>query len=207
LKTHEPKLLLIGAGGHGKVAAEIAELSDFKEIYFIDPAYPGKKQNGPWAVIGNMEDIDALKRDNYQFHISIGLNTVREKVFTEINQPDYPVLTHPGATISKYASLGSGTIAIAGAIINTDTKVGKGVILNTGCTIDHDCTIGDFAHISPGANVGGGCTIGERTWVGIGASIKHSLKIGKDVTIGAGAVVVNDIPDGTTVIGCPARPI
>ena len=32
-----------------------------------------------------------------------------------------------------------------------------------------------------------------------------NITIGKWCTIGAGAVVINDIPDGATVVGNPAR--
>lgn len=81
------------------------------------------------------------------------------------------------------------------------------MIVNTGASVDHDCKIGDFVHIAPHATVLGGVEIGEGTWVGAGAVIKQYLKIGANCMIGAGAVVIADVPDGTTVVGVPAREI
>jgi acetyltransferase EpsM len=60
-------------------------------------------------------------------------------------------------------------------------------------------------HVSPGAQLGGNVYVGEGAHIGIGASIKPGVKIGKWSVVGAGAVVVNDVPDGVTVVGVPAK--
>jgi len=49
--------------------------------------------------------------------------------------------------------------------------------------------------------------VGDRTWIGIGAAIHHCVRIGADVMVGAGAAVVDDVPDGVTMLGVPARVI
>ena len=41
--------------------------------------------------------------------------------------------------------------------------------------------------------------------IGTGASIIGGVVIGDDVIIGAGAVVVNNVPDGSIVVGVPAK--
>jgi acetyltransferase EpsM len=53
--------------------------------------------------------------------------------------------------------------------------------------------------------VAGGVHVGEGTWIGAGAVVKQGINIGSWCMIGAGAVVVNDVPDGLTVVGVPAR--
>ena len=73
--------------------------------------------------------------------------------------------------------------------------------------MDHDCQIAEFTHISPGARLAGSVTVGARSWIGIGAVIREGVNIGADVTIAAGAVVINDVPNGLTVAGVPARQI
>jgi virginiamycin A acetyltransferase len=48
-------------------------------------------------------------------------------------------------------------------------------------------------------------TIGEGAWVGEGAIVMAN--VGHDCIVGAGSVVTRDVPDGTTVVGNPAKPI
>lgn len=117
-----------------------------------------------------------------------------------------PVLAHPSAILSPSATIGAGTLIVAGSILNADARLGMGVILNTGASVDHDCEIGDFAHISPGARLAGGVRIGARSWIGIGAVVREGVTIGADVMVGAGAAVICDIADGTQVAGVPAKP-
>ncbi|MOA55555.1 putative acetyltransferase EpsM [compost metagenome] len=60
-------------------------------------------------------------------------------------------------------------------------------------------------HISPGARLAGGVKVGEQSWIGIGSCVRQLVNIGRFVIVGAGAAVVDDIPDGMTVVGIPAR--
>lgn len=201
------RLLLIGAGGHGKVAADIAEICGFEDVSFLDQSYPERQKNGSWKIVDNLTSIDNFKAEGCAFFLTIGNNQVRERLWREWKLQDSVQLIHPSTNISRYATLNSGVLAVAGVIVNADTIIGCSTILNTACTIDHDCVLGDFVHVSPGANIAGGCRIGDRSWIGIGASIKQGVTIGRDVTVGAGATVVSDIPDGLTVIGTPAKPL
>ncbi|MEP3525435.1 MAG: acetyltransferase [Hyphomicrobiales bacterium] len=201
------RLLLIGAGGHGKVAADIAEVCGFKDVTFLDQSYPERETNGSWKIIDDLTSIDNYKAEGCAFFLTVGDNRTRERLWKECKLQECVQLIHPSTNISRYATLNFGVLAVAGVIVNPDTVIGCGTILNTACTIDHDCVIGDFVHISPGANIAGGCRIGDRSWIGIGASIKQGVTIGSDVTVGAGATVVSDIPDGLTVIGTPAKPL
>jgi len=47
----------------------------------------------------------------------------------------------------------------------------------------------------------------RRASIGSGAVILPGIVIGAEAVIAAGAVVTHDVPDRTTVAGCPARPI
>jgi len=200
-------LYLIGAGGHGKVAADIAELSGYTKITFLDSAYPAKKNNGPWPIVGNYEDFVTRNDFSGQLFVTIGDNSNRAKVWNSFTIADSPKLIHPTATIAKNVELGSGSLIVAGVIINPYAKIGRAVILNTACTIDHDCQLDDFVHISPGANLAGEVHVGEASWIGIGASVNEGISIGRHSIVAAGAVVTNDVPDYATVMGVPAKEV
>ncbi len=201
------KIVMIGAGGHGRVCADIASCMEYKEIEFLDANWPSIELNGVWTVAGvpDQESITALIDADVNVFVSIGKNTERQQMLEQLNNAELVCLVHPAAVISKHANMGKGSVAVAGSIVNAFAEVGVGTILNTGCSVDHDCRIGDFVHISPGARLAGNVSIGNRSWVGIGASIKEGIEIGEDVMIGAGAVVVNNVADGDKVMGIPAR--
>lgn len=192
-------LLIIGAGGHGKVVAETALACGHSDIAFLDQDWPTRRENGQWPIVGKPEVRDA------SMFCAVGRNIERMRIFLELQLNDSPVLVHPSVVLSPTAKLGPGTVAVAGCIVNADARVGRGVILNTASTIDHDCVIEDFVHISPGAHLAGGVNVGEGTWIGIGAVVREGVRIGKNVVVAAGATVIHDVSDSTRVGGVPAR--
>ena len=97
----------------------------------------------------------------------------------------------PNATIRK-AALGT-------------TKIDDGTIVGGLCNIGHNCHIMENCILITSCVIGGSVHVGANTYIGINAVVKNALKIGREVTIGMGAVVINDIPDGQTVVGNPAR--
>jgi len=200
------RLILIGAGGHGKVTADVAGETGYSDVVFVDQNFLERTSNGAWNIIGSVDELASIMKRRDKVFVSVGDNLARAKITNEL---DLPLITliHPRAIVSKQAIIGEGSLIVAGAVINTDAEIGKGVILNTSCTVDHDCQIGDFVHVSPGANIAGGCSIGAGSWIGIGACVRQGIIIGANVMVGAGAVVVKNISDNTTVMGAPAKAV
>jgi len=201
------KLAVLGASGHGKVVAEIAELLGFEEVVFFDDAFPQINIIGGWKVIGGTDDLVSASGEFSEAVVSIGNNKVRleKSRLLLLKGLKLGTLLHPNAVVSKYASIAQGTVVMAGAVINPFASIGLSSIINTACSIDHDCVIGEGVHISPGSHIAGGVSIGDLSWLGIGSVVKQDVNIGSSVTVGAGAVVVNDILDGSIVVGIPAK--
>lgn len=198
------KLILVGASGHGGVAADIARLMGYTDIAFLDDdpsatACKGYPVLGPVKEAGNYPQADFL--------VAIGACATRERVQTSLMEQGLHVvsLIHPGAILAKDAIIGTGTMVAAGAVIATGARLGEGCIVNTGATVDHDDQIGSYVHVSVGAHLAGAVTVGNRTWIGIGAVISNNLSICADTYLGAGAVVVKNITEPGTYIGVPAR--
>jgi len=201
-------LLIMGAGGHGRVVADTAEVSGcWRQIAFLDDRYPGLGSSGRWPVIGTLGRIAALVGNWTDCVVALGNNPLRHERQAHARSLGLTVTTviHPSAQIASDVVLGEGTVVFANAVINTGSRLGQAVIVNTAATLDHDNHIGSGVHISPGAHLAGGITIGNRSWIGIGATVIQGTTIGADVTVGAGGVVTQDIAEGITAVGIPAR--
>jgi len=203
------RLAILGASGHGKVVAEMAELSGWTSIVFFDDAWPTITQNGPWQICGNSQRLESEASQFEGIIVAIGNNEIRLAKSKEIRKKGLPLVTliHPKAIVSQYATIDEGSVVMAGAVINPFAKIGLAAIINTSATIDHDCLLGDGVHVSPGAHLAGAVSVGHRTWIGIGAVVKQCLQIGADTTVGAGSAVVNDISDHQTIVGIPGKEI
>lgn len=199
------RLIILGAGGHGRVIADIAEKTGkYTEICFLDDA--DIKKSGGYDVVGKIIDYKKFKADT-SFIVAIGNAALRKKIQTELESENLKidVLIHPAAVIGDRVDIECGSVVMSGAVINVDAKIGKGVIINTNCTVEHDCVIKDFAHISVGANLAGTVIVGENCMVCAGATVINNINICDNCIIGAGSVVVDNIIEEGTYIGVPAR--
>ena len=203
------KLWIIGAGGHGKVVADIAEKTEhYEEIAFLDDGKAAGETCGRYVIRGTLSD--GLRQiDGSEFFVAVGNASVRRRITKQLKDAgaEIPVLIHPDAVIAEDCRIREGTVVMAGTVINSGCQIGKGVIVNTGASVDHDNIIGDFSHISVGAHLAGTVRIGSGVWIGIGAVVSNNLSITDDVIIGAGAAVIRNIEESGTYVGVPAERI
>lgn len=197
------RLTIIGASGHGKVVADIAQLNGYDDIRFLDDD-PRITSCGDFPVIGPSAGAASITGDLF---VAIGNAVIRKKFMEQYSDKRFPVLVHPSSVVASTSRIGIGSVVMAGAIVNPYASIGRGCIINTSASVDHDCTIDNYVHISVGARVCGTVTIDEGTWIGAGATISNNLTIRADAMVGAGAVVVKDIPAHCVAVGNPAKPI
>ena len=200
------KLIIIGAGGHGKVVADIAEnIGGYGEILFLDDSDSPK--NMKYRVVGKTDDFQ--KYADAEFAVAIGSADARARIQEKLGLAGAKIATlvHPRATVANSAQIGEGSVVMAGAVINPDAKIGIGCIVNTCASVDHDSEVGDFSHVSVGARICGTVRIGDRVWIGAGATVINNVNICDCAFVGAGAAVVSDISEKGTYVGVPARRI
>lgn len=199
---------ILGAGGHGKVVAEAAILSQqWDKVHFFDDRYPTLKSCEVWPVVGSVEDLEKCSTEYTGVIVAIGDNCTRLAQIRALNALGINIATivHPSATISSFSKLAPGTVVLANAVVNAFVSIGAGVIVNTSSVIEHDCVIADGVHVSPNATLLGGVEIGEECWIGAAALVKQGVKVGSGTLVGMGAVVLSDVPQSVKVIGVPAR--
>lgn len=199
------ELIIIGAGGHGKVAADIAKLNGYEHIMFLDDDGSIRSCSG-YDVVGRAEDYKKyLCRSD--FFVAIGNAPIREQIIEEIESDEgiMTTLVHPDAVIAAQVEIGSGTVVMAGAVINPGSRIGIGCIVNTSSSIDHDCVVGNYCHIAVGAHLAGTVNVGNGTWIGAGAIVSNNVNICGGCMIGAGAVVIKNIDEAGIYIGVPAE--
>lgn len=203
------KIVIIGAGGHGKVIADIIEKSGDEIVGFLDDNKElGTTVINNYKIIGDLNNrfTMAVTKKDVEFIIAIGDNRKREEISHSPNLKFYTAI-HPSAQIGLDVEIQEGTVIMANACINSSAKIGKHCIINTGAIIEHDNIIEDFVHISPNVALGGTVKIGKNTHIGIGSTIKNNITICENCKIGAGAVVVKDIKEEGTYVGVPAKRI
>lgn len=203
--TSTKQCAIYGASGHGKVIADIAHLSGWHVLCFIDDdTSKHLLANIPVYTFARFLTLHPA----LPIVLGVGHNHVRQQIAQALATKFLtvaPPLIHPSAIVAASAAIGVGSVVMAGAIVNPDAVLGMGTIINSGAIIEHDCQIGDFAHISPGAALAGNVTVETGAHVGIGSTIIQGITIGAWATVGAGAAVVRDVPAGATVVGVPAR--
>ncbi|MCF6279255.1 MAG: NeuD/PglB/VioB family sugar acetyltransferase [Flavobacteriaceae bacterium] len=200
----EKKIRLYGAGGHSQVVREILEDNGYEITDTFDDKPEGSHYATKKIASGARGDLSTFSHEGPPVIIAVGINKHRAEIANFLKSK-FEKAIHKSAIIASSASIGEGTVIIAGAIINPNSIVGKHVLINTAASIGHDCVIGDFTHISPKAALCGHVEVGEGSHVGVGAVVIPKVKIGKWCTIGAGTVVIKDIPDYTTVVGNPGK--
>lgn len=203
-------LVILGAGGHGRVVAETAQAAGLAVLGFLDED-PARRTERPLGlpVLGQTDLLDGPTLTGDAIALGVGRNTMRLKLWRRFQGSRWklPVIAHPRAWCSPTATVGVGSVVMANATVQTSCRVGAAVIINTNASVDHDCVLGDGVHLSPGAHLAGNVTVGEGTHIGIGATVIEGIRIGAGCLVAAGAVVVRDVPDGQRVAGVPARPM
>jgi len=192
------RVIIIGAGGHGKVVADIIRLNGDEVIGYLDDQRLEELPEND--IIGTTEMIGLI--DCYYF-VAIGNCAISEKIMAK--DVKWYTAIHPSAILSPSVEIGEGTCVMANAVINSETVIGRGVIVNTAATIDHDCKISNYVHVAPGVHISGNVNVGKGTWIGVGSAVKNNISICGGCMVGAGAVIVKNINDPGTYIGVPAK--
>lgn len=176
----KPKIVIIGAGGHGKVVCDaIIAQNTYELIGFVDTTLEiGEIVIGNYKIIETQNNIFNLKGIAEYYIVAIGNNDVRAKIALEAKSFFKPAtIIHPSAIIGSDVTIAKGTVVLANSVINASSSIGENSIINTGNIIDHDCKIGNNVRLSIGTLVGSNSEIGDGYSSTIGEKINSFSKI------------------------------
>lgn len=181
------KLLLVGAGGFGRVALEQA-VKEY-DCFFVDDCYPEKKEVCGASLVGKIKDLPVLFATYKKLIVTIGNNQLRARIYAQAREIGYefPNLLASSTYISPFAKVGKGCVFLNNVVVQNGSRIGNGVLLNCGVEIHHDSSVGDY------------CLIYGNSVVRTYARIGKCAHIGSTVSIGVNAIV-NDaeiVADGT----------
>lgn len=201
-------LILLGGGGHCKSVIEVAESAGCKILGVLDRPEEFGKQVLDYKVIGTDDDIPQYV-DKAEFVITVGFiknPAIRMKLYNKVKEVGGKLATiiASSAHVSKYATLGEGTVIMHQAVVNAGANIGVNNIINTFANIEHDAQIGDQCHISTGTMVNGDCKVGDRCFIGSQSVLANGITIGDDIIVGAASFVRKNISVKGIYSGNPA---
>lgn len=207
------RVVIIGAGGHGREVAEIlihqAQIrDDLTPLGFVDDNLDlrGQVVSG-LPVLGDWSWFEGVDRTEVAVVCATGSPPTCRRLVQRAKDLGlvFASVASPLAHVSPSARLGKGVTLFPNVVVNTNADLGDHCILNVASTVSHDTRLGRYCNVNPGVHLAGMVTVGEGCYVGMGTAVIQGVSIGDWTVIGAGAVVVRDLPPNVTAVGIPAE--
>ena len=160
-------VIIVGAGGHGKVVAEALRAAGTSVLGFTDSSLPPTAEAGGPPLLGDDSVLETYDHEAVRLAMGVGStrpDDARQKIYERLCDLGFRFATvvHPAATIAADVALEEGCQVMAGAVVQSGCRIGAGTIVNTRASVDHDCLVGRFVHIAPGATLSGGVRLDGR---------------------------------------------
>lgn len=134
----------------------------------------------------------AVGAEKYEYLIGAVWPAVRQMIYDKL----------PGESTAYQ----DGRVVFPKATVSKSARLGEHVHVLYGAVVSHGCDVGDFVTIAANATLCGDVTVESGAFIGAGSQIRHGgITIGRNATVGIGAVVVDNVPEGATVFGNPAK--
>lgn len=183
------RVIVIGAGGHGRSVAEaILLLGQDELVGFVDDGADANAKVWGYPILSRTDSMHSQREHADAVVVAIGNNAVREKLHARVREAGFELLSviHPTAFVSPTAALGAGCAVMAGAAVGTEAQLGEGAIVNCGAAVDHHCRVEAFGHLGVNACMAGGSVLGHRAWMQAGSAIGYGVQVEADTVLAPG---------------------
>lgn len=186
-------LILLGGGGHCKSVIDVAESAGYTILGILDKTELVGTKVLDYEIIGTDDDIPQYV-DKAEFLIAVGQiksPAIRKKLALLVMRAGgkFATIIANDAYVSKYATIGAGTVVMHKAVVNADACIGEHCIINTMANIEHEVQIDGFCHVSTGVMVNGNCVIGDEVFIGSGSVLYNGISVIDSTIIPAGSIV------------------
>lgn len=206
------ELLVIAASGLAREVLAMVRSHGLYDVIGIlddDEDKSGRVVDGA-HVLGPIRD--ALEFPHAKLLVCIASGRARESVVMRLrtlglDEDRYATAIDPSVHPPEGCRIGVGSMLLANVTMTASVSLGKHVVAMPGVTLTHDDVVDDYATLAAGVSLGGNVTVGRAAHLGMNASVREHRTVGAGATIGMGAAVLDDVPDGETWAGVPARVI
>ena len=194
----EMRLVIVGAGGFGRVALDVVLAGGFGDRFlgFYDDAHatlPARIRGFP--VLGDVEMLKSmLSVEPAYVVVAVTDNAARLRIANVLRRLGGEFFTpaHPLAYVSAAATVGDGCVLAAGAVVHPEAAVGSHCFVGAGAVVDRDAEVGAGVWLDAGSVVGPGARVGARSVLGPNASVGRKASVGEKVEVGAGRHVARE---------------
>ncbi len=199
------KMILIGAGGYAKSVIDSVDIYNYEIEGFIDEFSTSTAHLGYPILAHSLDEL--VDNRKYVYFIAIGNNERRKIWYDRLKERKLRLINvvDRSAIVSSQATLGTGCFIGKFAVVNSKSIIGDDCIINTRALVEHGCTVASHVNLSTSSVINGDVVVGEGSFVGSCSVTIGQITIGSWSTVGAGAVVINNVGDGVTVAGVPAK--
>lgn len=205
-------LILVGASGLAREAAAVAlivrEHTPVQVVDDDDRLWGTVHSTAP--VLGGLGLVSGLQ--DFAVVVAVGKGSTRRRIVRRlaaqgVTRDRYASIVHPRLLPSDDTLIGVGCIMLDGVVMTADVEVGDHVVAMPHVTLTHGDVVEDFATLCAGVTLGGDVRVRSGAYLGMNSCVREGVTVGQDATLGMGAVLLQDLPDGETWAGVPARPI
>ena len=195
--------------------SEIAELayfyftndSDYKVVAFtVDDEFVDNDMLLGLPVIAFSEISYKFPSDENDMHVALSytrLNQLRQEKYEQAKGSGYKLASYICSKSVAWSDLeiGDNCFILENQTIQPTVTIGNNVMLWSGNHIGHGTVVRDHVYVSSHVVIAGHCDIGKRCFLGVNSTIKDFTKVGDDCFITMDASVINDLNEGSVVLG------
>jgi sugar O-acyltransferase (sialic acid O-acetyltransferase NeuD family) len=201
------KLVIVGAGRHGRVVLDVCLALGREVIGFLDDTRaPGARVNGVPVLGGFANASEPALLAGALLHVAVGDNRARLQVASAIERAGgrLATLVHPSCDVSPSAEIAEGVFIGSFSRVRPNARLDRCVLVEGQVGVGTDSVIGEGAFLGPGASLTAATRVDQGAFVGAGATVVNAARIGAWSVVGAGSTVLADVAERVLVAGSPA---
>lgn len=208
---------VVGAGarvGPGTILSDHVSLAAGAELGANGGIHPGVRI-GRNVVIGDrvvLQPNVVIGGDGFSFVTATpsiaetGRRTLGKMPLSPIDDAtQHRIHSLGGVRIGNDVEVGANSTIDAGTI--RATEVGDGTKIDNLVQVGHNVVVGRDCLLCAQAAIAGSTTIGDRSILGGKSGVADNVTVGSDCLFGGAAIALSDVPDGSFVMGYPAKPM